>query len=154
VSENEIFALLDALAESMDERECTLEGYNSVFPRGTVQTPIGEVKLGKNQYAKLMDKDKGNRRYLLGAMRQTLENPVIIITEKQNGSTAWVFIKSFRKVAESEFDTVLTIVASIENSKVAISTYKRKKREVRNKIKRADGIVYIKDNGGSPTNGI
>jgi hypothetical protein len=44
-------------------------------------------------------------------------------------------------------------VVNIEGDRVAISTYKRKRREVAGKIKKADGIVYVKDNSGSPTNG-
>jgi hypothetical protein len=48
---------------------------------------------------------------------------------------------------------ILSVVISIEGAKVAISTYKRKYQEVTGKIKKADGIVYLKDNGGSPTNG-
>jgi len=45
------------------------------------------------------------------------------------------------------------VVVDIKGARVAISTYKRKRREVIGKIKKADGIVYIKDNGGSLTNG-
>jgi hypothetical protein len=31
--------------------------------------------------------------------------------------------------------------------------FSRKRREIAGKIKKADGIVYMKDNGGSLTNG-
>jgi len=47
----------------------------------------------------------------------------------------------------------VSVVVNIQEAKIAISTYKRKRREVIKKIKKADGIVYIKDNGGSLTNG-
>jgi hypothetical protein len=36
-------------------------------------------------------------------------------------------------------------VVDINREQIAISTYKRKHREVISKIKKADGIVYIKD---------
>jgi hypothetical protein len=47
----------------------------------------------------------------------------------------------------------MSIVVDLDGQKIAISTYKRKRREVVNKIKLAAGIVYVKDNSGSPTNG-
>jgi hypothetical protein len=65
-------------------------------------------------------------------MRQTLSDPVVIIREREGDRS---------------------VVVNIGGAKVAISTYKRKRREVTGKIKKADGIVYVKDNGGSLTNG-
>jgi len=51
-------------------------------------------------------------------------------------------------------DFIMSVVVTIENAKIAISTYKRKRREVLNKIKRAGVIAYEKDYGTSRTNGI
>ena len=48
----------------------------------------------------------------------------------------------------------MSVVVTIEDAKVVISTYKRKRREVLSKIKKADVIVYEKDYGASQTNGI
>jgi hypothetical protein len=47
----------------------------------------------------------------------------------------------------------MSVVVTIENTKVAISTYKRKRREVLSKIKKADVIAYEKDYEASRTNG-
>ena len=148
-----ILEKLVSLAVPMDEREFTNEEYNRVFPRGTVATPIGEVKIGQNQFSKMADKDGGNRRGLIGAMRQTLADPVIIIREREEARIADVFIKSFTVGEEKGESLIVSVVVDIKGARVAISTYKRKRREVIGKIKKADGIVYIKDNGGSPTNG-
>jgi len=49
--------------------------------------------------------------------------------------------------------SLLPIFKKFSFTRIAISTYKRKHREVIKKIKKADGIVYIKDNSGSLTNG-
>jgi hypothetical protein len=147
----QILANLASMAVPMDDREFSREGYNAMFPRGTVVTPIGEVKLGQNQFEKLAEKDSGKRRPLIGAMYQTLSDPVVIITEKQGDRGAYVFIKSFRGAGE-KVDTVMSIVVDLGGQKIAISTYKRKRREVVNKIKLAAGIVYIRDNSGGPTN--
>jgi hypothetical protein len=48
----------------------------------------------------------------------------------------------------------MSVVVTIRDAKVAISTYKRKRREVLNKIKKAGVIAYEKDYGASQTNGI
>jgi len=148
-----ILEKLGSFAVPMDKREFSNEEYNRVFPRGTVATPIGEVKIGQNQFSKLAEKDGGSRRGLIGAMWQTLSDPVIIIREREKGRLADVFIKSFATEEDKRESLIVSVVVNIQNDKVAISTYKRKRREVIEKIKKADGIVYIKDNSGSPTNG-
>ncbi|MDR2898139.1 MAG: hypothetical protein LBU99_04920, partial [Spirochaetaceae bacterium] len=137
----------------IDEREFSNEEYNRVFPRGTVSTPIGEVKIGQNQFSKLSEKDGGNRRGLIGAMKQTLSDPVVIIQERKEEQLANIFIKSFTATENKPISFILSVVVTIEGILVAISTYKRKPREVIGKIKKADGIIFIKDNGSSPTNG-
>ena len=148
-----ILVKLKSLAVPMDEREFTREEYNQVFPRGTVVTPIGEVKIGKNQFSKLADKDGGNRQGLIGAMHQTLSDPVVIIREREEDRLADVFIKSFIAGENKKESLIVSVVVDIKGDKIAISTYKRKRREVSGKIKKADGIVFIKENGGSLTNG-
>jgi hypothetical protein len=148
-----ILEKLASLAVPMDEREFTNEEYNRVFSRGTVITPIGEVKIGRNQFTKLAEKDGGSRQRLIGAMRQTLADPVVIIREREENRMAEVFIKSFTFGEGKEDTIIVSVVVNIQETKIAISTYKRKRREVIKKIKKADGIVYIKDNGGNLTNG-
>ncbi|GHV93238.1 hypothetical protein AGMMS50268_37410 [Spirochaetia bacterium] len=147
-----IVAKLETMAVPMDIREFSRNEYNRLFPMGTVQTPIGEVKIGANQFDKLSKKDNGSRQMLIGAMRQTLSDPIVIIKEQEDGREAHVYIKSFKKEGKPGLDTVMTVVVDIDNKKIAISTYKRRKREVGKKIKMAVVIVYVKDEGGDPTN--
>jgi hypothetical protein len=150
-----ITAKLETWAVPMDVREFSRKEYREVFPQGTVKTPIGEVKIGKNQFEKMSEKDNGKRRALIGAMRQTLTDPITIIQEEKDGRKAYVFIKSFKDTEDSQkTGFVMSVVVAIENTKVVISTYKRKKREVLSKIKKAGVIAYEKDYGASRTNGI
>jgi len=150
-----IISKLDLLAVPMDVREFNRQKYREVFPQGTVKTPIGEVKIGKNQFEKMAEKDNGKRRCLIGAMRQTLADPIVIIPEEKDGRKAYLFIKSFRNTEDTQkSDFIMSVVVKIDNAKIAISTYKRKRREVLNKIKRAGVIAYEKDYGTSRTNGI
>ncbi len=43
-----ILEKLAVFAVPIDERDFSNEEYNRVFPRGTVATPIGEVKIERN----------------------------------------------------------------------------------------------------------
>jgi hypothetical protein len=149
---NRITAKLEAMAIPMDVRMFTREEYRKVFPQGTVQTPIGEVKIGQNQFSKMAEKDLGKRQGLIGAMQQTLSDPVTIVREEKDGRKAYVFIKSFHAKEGEKTNLIVSVVVTIEGKKIAISTYKRKKREVLNKIKMAGVIAYEKDYGTSPTN--
>jgi len=150
-----IISKLGLLAVPMDVREFNRQKYREVFPQGTVKTPIGEVKIGKNQFEKMAEKDNGKRRCLIGAMRQTLADPIVIIPEEKDGRKAYLFIKSFRNMEDTKkSDFIMSVVVKIDNAKIAISTYKRKRREVLNKIKMAGVIAYEKDYGTSRTNGI
>jgi predicted AlkP superfamily pyrophosphatase or phosphodiesterase len=150
-----IISKLDICAVPMDVREFNRKEYREVFPQGTVKTPIGEVKIGKNQFEKMAEKDNGGRRSLIGAMRQTLADPVVIVPEEKDGRKAYLFIKSFKNMENSRKpDFIMSVVVTIDNAKIAVSTYKRKRREVLNKIKRAGVIAYEKDYGASQTNGI
>jgi hypothetical protein len=149
-----ITAKLEALAVSMDVRGFSIKEYREVFPQGTVKTPIGEVKIGKNQFAKMSEKDNGKRQGLIGAMRQTLVDPITVVQEEKDGRKAHIFIKSFKNTEDlRKPDLIVSVVVTIEDTNVAISTYKRKWREVINKIEKADVIAYEKDYGVSRTNG-
>jgi hypothetical protein len=78
---------------------------------------------------------------------------VVIIRECEKERLADVFIKSFTGGEGEKESIIVSVVVNIQETKIAISTYKRKRREIIGKIKKADGIVYIKDDGGSLTNG-
>ena len=65
-----ITAKLETWAVPMDVREFSKKEYREIFPQGTVKTPIGEVKIGKNQFEKMAEKDKGKRRTLIGAIKK------------------------------------------------------------------------------------
>ncbi|WP_461248250.1 hypothetical protein, partial [Treponema sp. R6D11] len=92
--------------------------------------------------------DNGKRRCLIGAMRQTLADPIVIVSEEKDGRKAYLFIKSFKNIEDTQkHDFIMSVVVTIDDAKIAISTYKRKRREVLNKIKKAGVIAYEKTMG-------
>lgn len=63
----------------LTEVELNRENWNRFFPNGSVETPIGTVKLGENQFNKLQKEDRNN---LLAAMYETLSNPSIVLEKE------------------------------------------------------------------------
>ena len=143
---------LESMAVPIVQINFSIDEYRKIFPQGTVNTPIGEVKIGKNQFLKLAEKDYGKRQKLIGAMYQTLSDPIAIIQEEKENRRAYIFIKSFN--ADDKTGFIVSVVVKIDDKMVAISTYKRKKREVVSKIKKAGVMAYEKGHGTSLTNGI
>ena len=133
----------------MDRRKFTREEYSKLFPSGTVKTPLEKVKLGAHQFEKLKMK---HREKLLGAMKQTLEDPVVILEEVRDGAVSHIYIKSFFNKADNETTNVITVVVDIRGTPIAISTGERRKEQIEAKIKTAGNPLYIRGDG-SPTHG-
>jgi hypothetical protein len=141
---DEIFALKTRLKEKlkdeavpMDKVPYTKENYKKLFPNRKVRTPLGDVALRKDQYDKLARKD---RKALLGGMRQTLTDPIIIIGRGKKK----LFIKSFNGLR--------VLMAVAQNSKgelEAISTHIRPINNSLNKIQKKSDILYEKNVGST-----
>jgi hypothetical protein len=140
----EIIENLGKMAVSMLDVEYKKEEYDNFFPQGEVKTPIKTVKMGSDQFAKLGRRDSGNRKSYIGAAYQTLTDPVAVIKE----GNADVYIKSF--IEKDGMATFLSVEKDQPDGRFVVTNYQRHKKEVINKIKRADSIVYVKDNRGNP----
>jgi hypothetical protein len=102
--------------------------------------------MGDDFYEKLGRKDDGARQELLGASYQTLTDPVAIIRESKGGMTSDVYIKSFLKDGGEGHSIILSVAKPIDGEMVVVTTYQRHTKEVYRKIKKADSVVYQKDN--------
>jgi hypothetical protein len=148
--QSEIKQKLESMAVPMDKREFTKEEYNKLFPRGTVKTPIEIVKTGEHQFEKL---DVMGRRDLLGAMHQTLRDPIVILEETREGEKERVYIKSFKNDSNDLSNHVIAVVVDIEKQAILISAGKRRQKQINDKIKMADRPLYIKGEATSPSIG-
>jgi hypothetical protein len=135
---------LNSLAVPMEQAEFSREEYNRLFPEGKIKTPVGIVKLGNDQYDKLI---RTNRKNLLGAMRQTLAEPIVVLPEVQGGRKSKLFIKSFKNMKDSEASFVMTVVVEDGQDSIAISTGPRKKKQIERKIKETGIPLYISTRG-------
>jgi hypothetical protein len=137
---NDLQEKFEQLAEPMLKYDFTRSKYDELFPQGIITTPIGDVKLGKNQFDKLREKKREN---LLGAMYQTLSDPVAIIEEEKNEKKALLYTKTFKEGSE-KIKTVVSVVVNIDNINVAISTHRKSLRYVIQIIKNAASVIYQK----------
>ena len=93
---------MDAQSEVAPKLELTADNWVAQFGEdGIVKTPIGEVKMGENQYLKLAQQGRDGK---LGMIKPTLQTPDIILSDvredesgKGERASSLIFIKTFRK---------------------------------------------------------
>ena len=93
---------MDAQSEVAPKLELTADNWVAQFGEdGIVKTPIGEVKMGENQYLKLAQQGRDGK---LGMIKPTLQTPDVILSDvredesgKGERASSLIFIKTFRK---------------------------------------------------------
>ncbi|MCM1407041.1 MAG: SNF2-related protein [Treponema brennaborense] len=157
-------AALEENAAVLTEIPLTRNNYNALFPNGTVETPIGTVKLGENQFKKLQQEDRNN---LLGAMYETLSNPSLVLeketlnAESGDFKPVHVYGKSFVHETSEHKRIVESIIIFKSGENISIGTHNKDIARFVRQIKTADQIIYadseisrvaslILSKGGSP----
>ncbi|MCR4714275.1 MAG: YifB family Mg chelatase-like AAA ATPase [Treponemataceae bacterium] len=143
--------LKDALNETarpLSDIPFTRENYNKLFPYSMIDTPVEKVKLGEHQFEKL---NANERQSILQAVYDTLKIPDLVINEERQSvfgdmNAAHIYAKSF--VMNGKNKAVQSVVVSIENENVSISTHERDINNVVNKIKKPDQLIYVSDEIG------
>ena len=129
LSEDETIALIDGMrahAEAAQEMELTPENWTAQFgENGEVETPLGKVTMGENQYFKLAQQ---GRKGKLGMVKPTLQTPFIVVedfredkSEKGERFYALVFIKTFRKENGDRYYHFTSVTVSKDGREVVIS---------------------------------
>jgi len=137
-----IMANMRAAPLPLKTRELSKDEYKGLFPRGTEKTPLSTVKIGENQFEKMETK---GRKGLVSAMYWTLKEPSVILDELRDGEESRIYIKSFRDPGSPKVIYIISVVVEIEEQFVAISTGKRKEKQVKQKIKLARRLLYEKE---------
>ena len=112
------------------EIELTPENWIAEFGEdGLVETPIGQVKFGQNQYVKLQQMGRNGK---LGMIKPTLINPDIIIEDKRpskNGEAerdfSYVFIKAFTGKDGKRMYYFTSVTVKKDGSEVVISNQEK-----------------------------
>lgn len=92
---------------------------------GHVNTPIGSIKLGENQYKKAGREDRIKR---FGLLKPTLERPDVILEkpapkEGAERQTKYLFVKSFKKVDGTKILNFESITVKQGEDEVSISAH-------------------------------
>ena len=123
-------------AEIAPEIELTISNWDTLFgEEGIVKTPLGEVKMGENQFAKLM---RQGRESKLGMIKPTLENPDVIIeasSEVKEGSitergSSYIFVKAFRKSDGLRYYYFTSVTVSKEGKEVVVSSQEKSRNRL------------------------
>lgn len=133
---HDFIADMELIADIAPEIDLTIENWDALFGEsGIVNTPIGEVKMGENQFAKLMRQCRDGK---LGMIKPTLENPDVIIedaSEAKEGDTterasSYIFIRSFKKADGSRFYYFTSITVSKDGREVVVSSQETSRNKI------------------------
>lgn len=116
----EIERLLKLDAEEYIEAPNPKQKWDSDFPTSVVDTPIGEYKMGENQFEKLA---LNNRLKQVGLIKPTLENPTYIVKDARDGT---LFIKAFYQTSgdgNKKFKGFVSVSYGIDGVDVVVSNH-------------------------------
>lgn len=134
-------------AEKVRDLELTPENWIAEFGEdGTVETPIGNVKMGDNQYLKLLK--KGRSTYF-GMVKPTLTNPDLILEEydPKDGAerdTKYLFVKTFVKADGSRYVHFESVTVQKDNLEVSISSHEINEEALNKKVHQ-DKLIHLND---------
>jgi len=140
------------MAVEMEFVPFNMENYNNLLGNG-VNSPCGYIEFGENQFLKLKGKDNGGRQNLIWAIRQTIEDPIVIIHNDIPGPKlhrSLTYAKSFIYQDSSKHrDSVNTIRSFIllfneDNKKISISSGQARIDQILKIIKKPDDVIYEK----------
>lgn len=153
-----LIAQMEERADVAPDVELTIENWDAQFGEdGRVNTPIGDVKMGENQFTKLM---RQGREGKLGMIKPTLETPDVIIEDASEAkeddvaerNSSYVFVKSFKKADGSRYYYFTSVTVSKDGKEVVISNQEKRKNAIANLLtngklvwKHADDVSAASD---------
>ena len=141
----DIISQMEESAEVAPSMELTTENWLSQFGEdGKVTTPIGEVKMGENQYFKIAKQGRDGK---LGMVKPTLEHPFVIIEDVRTEigaerETSYLFIRTFVKNNGERFYYFTSVTVSKEGHEVVISNQEKSKNRI-SKLLQNGKIAWI-----------
>lgn len=143
LTDEEVVAITDAMKANATVAP-TVE-INDANWKESVDTPIGAVKMGENQKAKLFAK---GREQQYGMLLETLSNPDVVLEEKDKEQnmfherpSSYLFVKTFQKEDGSKFVHFESVTVSQEGMEVSISSHIIRENQLKNKLK-SDRLLY------------
>ena len=141
-----LIAEMENRAEPAPELELTPENWTAEFGEdGMVDTPIGKVKMGENQYQKLV---RNKRENYFGMIKPTLESPDMVLEEADpkegaERDTKLIFVKTFTKPDGSRVVHFENVTIQKDNLEVSISSHELQKSALQKKMQQ-DNLLHLK----------
>ena len=140
-------AAMESRAEVAPSVDLNIENWDALFGKeGVVNTPIGEVKMGDNQFTKMMREDRQGK---LGMVKPTLENPDAILEDASKAKegdaeerpSSYIFVKAFKKSDGSRYYYFTSVTVSKEGREVVVSNQEKRKNAIANLLSK-DKLVW------------
>lgn len=146
-----VIALMESSAETTPELELTPDNWVVEFGEdGIVSTPIGEVKMGENQVAKLFEKGRSKE---FGMIKPTLTNPDVIIEVPSHSadgneerSSSYLFIKTFLGKNGEKVYYFKSVTIKKDGLEISISSHYDRAKRVKEALMKGK-LLYRKNDG-------
>ena len=156
LNEDEADDLILASAERaipMPEFELTSENWKKEFGEGTLKTPIEHIKIGENQFSKMIDK---GREKEAGLIKPTFTDPDFVIeeaSEAADGTTerasSHLYVKSFIGKDGRKRYFFKSVTVKRDGLEVNVSSHFDRPKRLRKALKK--GKLLYRFDGGAQT---
>lgn len=146
-----VIAQMESSAEVAPELELTPDNWVVEFGEdGIVSTPIGDVKMGENQVAKLFEKGRSKE---FGMIKPTLTNPDVIIEVPSHSadgneerSSSYLFIKTFLGKNGEKVYYFKSVTIKKDGLEISISSHYDRAKRVKEALMKGK-LLYRKNDG-------
>ena len=151
VDADNVIAQMESSAEVAPELELTPDNWSAEFGEdGIVSTPIGDVKMGENQVAKLFEKGRSKE---FGMIKPTLTNPDVIIEVPSHStdgneerSSSYLFIKTFLGKNGKKVYYFKSVTIKKDGLEISISSHYDRAKRVKEALMKGK-LLYRKNDG-------
>lgn len=146
-----VISQMESSAEVVPELELTPDNWAAEFGEdGIVSTPIGDVKMGENQVAKLFEKGRSKE---FGMIKPTLTNPDVIIEVPSHSadgneerSSSYLFIKTFLGKNGEKVYYFKSVTIKKDGLEISISSHYDRAKRVKEALMKGK-LLYRKNDG-------
>lgn len=146
-----VIAQMESSAEVAPDLELTPDNWAAEFGEdGIVSTPIGDVKMGENQVAKLFEKGRSKE---FGMIKPTLTNPDVIIEVPSHSadgneerSSSYLFIKTFLGKNGEKVYYFKSVTIKKDGLEISISSHYDRAKRVKEALMKGK-LLYRKNDG-------
>lgn len=146
-----VIAQMESSAETAPDLELTPDNWTAEFGEdGILSTPIGDVKMGENQVAKLFEKGRSKE---FGMIKPTLTNPDVIIEVPSHSadgneerSSSYLFIKTFLGKNGKKVYYFKSVTIKMDGLEISISSHYDRAKRVKEALMKGK-LLYRKNDG-------